>query len=1628
MVVGKTSFSNTNVSFISGTGWRIRIWLSNPAFDGYGPFTIRIDMNKTNYYNSTELLNIRVIGLTNLELINLTQYNQLVRLNDSVYEAFLGDNITIYADFRNVMLNSLISGALGNVSFNGKNYINTTDDNGIYSWEINTSSLSAGRYSFTLTFNKTYYYNKSIVIWFDLNIIHTNITIDSVFDGSGELGYSGTDYRTYTSKGTTNVTVIITFWDENHSIPIDTTILGNLTVTSNGQFIERLFNETDGNGVAWFTLNSSNYAQEKEYLINITFWQPNYYQAWCAFNLSIVKWLTNATILAVNQTGGKTTVEFDGTHYIVYRGYNTTFLVLYQNKENSSYISGAEVTFLFTNYSGSVNFNNVNYTNAIGRCRFYIPTHNMTTGIFGFTITFAKEDHTTQILNGRLKIVFIPTNGSLVNVTQISHSSGISVNLTYVASNNTYIGYMLENITVRFSYGDILNNVWINDGNFTLLFNGIWYWNATGINGIYSITMPTENLNGTFVIQIIMKKFNYANVSYSFNLTIKPLPTSLTVIDISPDKQGIFDSDDVFNITVFYNDTMKNTGLDNLGSAKIYYSINGSSYQLGLIFNGTSGYYYLQINCSEFLNWGKIKIVMIATLFGYENATAEYNFIINGLTKLIITDPASGINQISNQNFTITIYFNDTIKNAGITSAYISYSVDGGNNFGTDRITDVGNGYYTIIIRNSDVVGFGSINIIINASMKYYINQSVIYQYFLYNQTSQSIVAQYLHVIRGENATFSVYYNWSDGTPITGGNITDIQINPNFKWWMKEIGNGRYDLILNTLNVSGGATYYTIIFNISKDYNQTQQYTVYLQIWNRTTYLINSLNQTNYSHYLSSAPSWFGYYGEDITFNISYLDTDNGNNLITGANANLTIYNATGTLYSTQIFGDTGGYYYITLKTANFFVGNYNVKVILNTSLYNRTIDIFTLEIRACKISFNIINFTQVNTIVVNPFYGENMTVYVNLINAFTHAIISGGIGNLSFNGKDYIYTDNDGDGIYVFENINISKLPVGNYSFLLSFSRKNYQNYTFVVNFSINKIILKLEIVEAPTEVNPGEDFKLSLKITNKLTGNPIEGINVKIKVDFGSGLFYEETLKTSQLAPKTSATGLVSFTVPVPENAEKCDISIQCLGTDTIGDFNYNFELNIKEKEEGAKPPEVPFDPIMLIIIIIAVVLGIVIGIAVGWKKGKEEKIGKKEAFSEVKTIFDDAVNLEHIFVLYKGTGTCIFFKSFSSEAIDPELISELLSVVASFGRETESTQALNQISYGDKILLLADGKYIRVALVLSKEASAMLRKHLKDFITKFEKAYKNELSKWSGQLNVFQDAGVIVDETLNTSIILPHKLSFDYCSPKSVKDPNAREVLKIAQEICKETERDFFFIATLLQEVVEKTGMDTAEIFMGIKELRDKKVFIPIDISTIEEQPISQQEIDLLRQKLAEIPSISEEQKESILQDLIKMSSVEREAYLASLLGQQEIISAPIKEVEEAGEITDIKSAKKEIKILEKEAEKAKKNKNYEEAIKIFEKAAIIASNWDLTKILYELEDKVRLTNIEIYKEKIKQLEKDAKSAAEEGDYGNAANKYNVAAELANEIFKLGGGGDMYKEVKRLKNKAIEYEKMK
>ncbi|MEE9378598.1 MAG: hypothetical protein V3V33_11265, partial [Candidatus Lokiarchaeia archaeon] len=351
---------------------------------------------------------------------------------------------------------------------------------------------------------------------------------------------------------------------------------------------------------------------------------------------------------------------------------------------------------------------------------------------------------------------------------------------------------------------------------------------------------------------------------------------------------------------------------------------------------------------------------------------------------------------------------------------------------------------------------------------------------------------------------------------------------------------------------------------------------------------------------------------------------------------------------------------------------------------------------------------------------------------------------------------------------------------------------------------------------------------------------------------------------------------------------------------------------------------------------------------------------------------------------------------------------------------------ISYGDKMLLLSDGEYIRVALVLSKKASLILRRNLMEFIHAFERDYAKDLPNWRGQLNIFRGAGSIIDEILSTSIILPHEITYEHSSIKTLKKPQSRDVIKIASNLIKDSERNFFFIATLLKEATEKTGKDTAEIFMGIKELRDNKILMPIEISAIEKKPISQQEMNLINQKVGSLVNFSPEERQKLVNDLAQMGPAEREAYFVSLTEQHEIVSAPIESQPGAVVIETIKQAKKELKNVKKKALEAHKEKDYDKCLKIYHNAAKIALNWELVKESQELNDTIRMTKIEDFTIKMKNFEKEAKFAAKKENYNEAAQKYKVSSKMASEIFKLGVT-DMTKEVKRLSNKSKEYEKL-
>ncbi|MFX1363384.1 MAG: hypothetical protein ACFFCE_10220 [Promethearchaeota archaeon] len=1008
----------------------------------------------------------------------------------------------------------------------------------------------------------------------------------------------------------------------------------------------------------------------------------------------------------------------------------------------------------------------------------------------------------------------------------------------------------------------------------------------------------------------------------------------------------------------------------------------------------------------------------------------EKNLTILALTDLLLIGPEDRGRYYNNDTFNINVYYNDTGQELPIIDATV-----GSNNSNARPFYPTGtDGYYTREINTSDF-NYGWNYIEINASKIYHNNDSYIFSFEKIINTTiyPGNIRDFGDIIKGD--TVSYLFNYSDINHdfIENAVIQEVDVDPSFIWSSTPESQGNYTITLNTTNVNASPTPYICNFNISATGNETQTISLQLRVVMTQTFIdIQSYNSTLIRK---------DRLNQTVTF--YFNDTDN-NIVIPGLNADTitVIDNQTGLPRSKWLYTPgPSGFYGLNISMLGLNSGS--IRFWINVSLppnYNWSLTFIDFYLRGNLTDIPKISLSDPNgqgaltTTGGNYSIFEERDLYVdfnitdtdyngNLItsamDSYTIEFIE--IGNSTNQGflNQSISFDANTNSFKGY--LSITELPrIGAYTLTIRTTKTNYEETDISFNLIIKaRYIVELSVVSQPEEVTAGDTFRIIFEVqyNNGSDWFPLEASTIIITPIFNN-IVSQEVLTKS-----TNNTGGVFFDITVARDVLNMSLSVR------LEAEYYHAEslLEISDISINPAPSGFNFEDLLPYLIIIGAAVAVGGGsFAVYRGVIVPKKREKARILTEVKTIFDDAISLEHVLVLYKGTGVCIYFKSFGSEQIDPELISGFISAISSFGKDLVCQEELNEISYGDKMLLLSDGEFIRVALVLSKQASLILRRNLMEFIHTFEKVYAENLPKWRGQLNIFRDAGIIIDDIFSTSIILPHEITYEHSSVKTLKKPQSREVIKIAENLMKDSERNFFFIATLLKESTEKTGKDTAEVFMGIKELRDNKILMPIEISTIEKKPISQQEINLINQKVGTLVNLSPEEREKLVNDLAQLGPAEREAYFVSIKEQHEIVSAPIESESEITIIENQKQANKEIKILKKKALNAKKEKDYEKCLRIYQNAAKIALDWEITKESYELDDTIRKTKIEDLTIKMKNLEKEAKLAAKKEKFNEATQKYKVSSKIASEIFKLGVD-DMTKEVKRLTNKSKEYEKL-
>ncbi|GAH88851.1 unnamed protein product, partial [marine sediment metagenome] len=205
--------------------------------------------------------------------------------------------------------------------------------------------------------------------------------------------------------------------------------------------------------------------------------------------------------------------------------------------------------------------------------------------------------------------------------------------------------------------------------------------------------------------------------------------TSLSTTKFPDPIIGYYNSDELFNITAYFEDIGRSEGI-NGGLAKIFVKeVSASSYQeyIPVIIDPFGGgYYNITVDCSDpiFNPYGKYNIKINITKSHYYTAEDILGEIVVGNTTLTILDPTGPVSYVEDEIFDIMIEYEDHTLISGITGADINYTIDG-TNYRWDNIVDNGDGTYNITIDVGDAdfgINYGYVDIIIRANKTNYIN------------------------------------------------------------------------------------------------------------------------------------------------------------------------------------------------------------------------------------------------------------------------------------------------------------------------------------------------------------------------------------------------------------------------------------------------------------------------------------------------------------------------------------------------------------------------------------------------------------------------------------------------------------------------------------------------------------------------------------------------------------------------------------------------------------------------------------------------------------------------------------------------------------------------------------------
>jgi hypothetical protein len=1261
-----------------------------------------------------------------------------------------------------------------------------------------------------------------------------------------------------------------------------------------------------------------------------------------------------------------------------------------------------------------------------------ISSSELVLGTHTLTFYLGKYAYNNAIFLMDIFVYNISTASNLLLISQPFHNFG--VNLTKEDGNYTvYDPYDLE---IQIEYRDTINDFEIAGADYAvLIFDGSSYPVFNYQFNRYYFNISASNIfEGSYEIEIRFGKNNYNNASYWLNITVETLTTTTdiedmkqpdrnAIISITPDAFGRYPVLQSYDLTVNmsyydgvnfeyitgattailefnnYNYTSNFYGSDWYGWVIPFVNLTTGNYSIRIFFGKAT---YDSANATL-----EISITSIATQASFSDITQPDH----ALTGTLLEVDGNRTVYI-HYDLVIQVFFEDISNTIDILDA--SYAV---SDYDGSTGIHIGGGVYTWTILKEDLQ-LGSSTITFNFGKLYHENASFSIDIFVYNLSTDATFDDILQPDHPLTTTLpevdgnrTVYIHYDLVIQVFFEDIINTAAITDATYAIMDydgsigvhIGGGIYEWTILASNLVLGTNTLTFYFGLADFDNSSFSIDIY--VYNLDTQVESqSLEQSDHQAasltYTNDTLGYAVYLPFEVSVSLTYRDITN-DLLLSGATT--ATLNFRGVDFTSPTVSN--GEYQWVIPTNNLILGTFEVTITFSLSDYKSQVVTFNVTIRIVPTTSALESILQPSGAAGNlPYEGDEVgyriySPFDTVLNvSFVDTVTVGGISGatsaiLSYNGVEYVSNFNLA-GLYGWV-LPTGSLVVGTHLINITLQLNMYQNHSLTFNVTIYpEATLIIEEILIPTDIVQGQPVRLVFRLS---FDNGTENFPLV------NGQVYLITNLTSTNIPPgiTNATGHVVFEFNAPiGDYTGILLTIEYDGEKYgVADGSDAFTMSIEPVQIGL-PDWVKYLLYLIGLLMVASVMAIPIR-----RNLAAKRIHYTDMVVSSATIFEDAINLQHIMIIHKSTGTALYFKSFADESLDPDLISGFLSAVQSFGKEIKSQKSLNELSYGDKVLLFSDGEYIRVTLVLGKTASPYLKRNLAEFIGKFEVANLKKLQNWKGQLNIFQEAGDLIDDVLNTSVILPHKINPDKKARKKLTRSLCKQVLSVAESLVTE-ERKFIFLAQLLASCIDKVKKTPPEIILALNDLLEFNVLSPIKIELMQEvEPLSEQQIRFLAERVSILPTKTDEEKQEILNQLMQVHPAEREVILSSLMQVITIKLSSSDEEIQTKKFSDVKEVKKEIKSLEKQAKKALKEDDFNESIRSYEIAELLAHQWNLSTMGKRLGQLAIATTINKFHFTMKSSIKLGRKLKKSKEYAMAVETYGIALDAAHQLFKYG-----------------------